>query len=41
MTTSAWVMLVITWSVIISFTGYFFMKVIRTPVREEGRDQGD
>ncbi len=35
MTTSAWIMLGITWSVIIFFTTKFFFKVLRTPIRED------
>lgn len=31
MTTSAWWMLILTWSVIIFFTGRFFLKVLRDP----------
>ena len=33
MTTSAWVMLVSTWAVIVYFTATFFLKVVRTPTR--------
>ena len=35
MTGSAWLMLVGTWSVILYFTGKFFLKVLRTPPRED------
>lgn len=31
MTTAAWTMLAITWSVIAFFTVRFFLKVVRTP----------
>lgn len=33
MTGSAWIMLVVTWSVIVFFAGRFFFKVLRTPSR--------
>lgn len=35
MTRSAWLMLGITWSVVIFFTARFFLKVLRTPPRDE------
>jgi len=35
MTRSAWLMLAATWFVIIFFTAKFFVKVLRTPQREE------
>jgi len=35
MTTAAWTMLIITWSVIIFFTGKFFWKVLTTPPRPD------
>lgn len=35
MTTAAWVMLAITWSVIAFFTGRFFVKVLMTPPRPD------
>ena len=35
MTTNAWIMLAITWSVISFFTGRFFMKVLMTPPRPD------
>lgn len=35
MTTAAWTMLIITWSVIIFFTGKFFWKVLTTPPRDD------
>lgn len=34
MSGSAWLMLGITWSVVIFFTAKFFLKVLRTPPRE-------
>lgn len=34
MTTAAWVMLVITWAVIATFTVRFFLAVVRTPPRD-------
>jgi hypothetical protein len=34
MTGSAWVMLGVTWSVVIFFTAKFFLKVLRTPPKE-------
>ncbi|HUP65356.1 MAG TPA: hypothetical protein VM557_08760 [Thermoanaerobaculia bacterium] len=36
MTGAAWLMLILTWGVIISFTSYFFIKVVRTPAIREG-----
>ena len=38
MTTAAWTMLVITWSVIFFFTGKFFWKVLTTPPRDDGEE---
>lgn len=35
MTAQAWLMLAVTWSVVIFFAGKFFWKVLRTPVRPE------
>jgi hypothetical protein len=35
MTDAAWAMLLITWSVVIFFTGKFFWKVLTTPTRSE------
>lgn len=35
MTAAAWTMLLITWGVVISFTLYFFVKVVRTPPRTD------
>lgn len=35
MTSAAWTMLIITWTVIIFFTGKFFWKVLTTPPRKE------
>ncbi len=34
MTGSAWLMLGVTWSVVIFFTAKFFLKVLRTPPKE-------
>jgi hypothetical protein len=34
MTGTAWLMLGVTWSVVIFFTAKFFLKVLRTPPRE-------
>jgi hypothetical protein len=34
MTGTAWLMLGLTWSVVIFFTAKFFLKVLRTPPRE-------
>ena len=39
MTTGAWMMLAITWSVIITFTATFFWMVYRTPIRPEREQQ--
>jgi hypothetical protein len=33
MTTSAWLMLAVTWSVIAFFTVRFFLAVLKTPMR--------
>ncbi|MGE0451607.1 MAG: hypothetical protein AB7Q29_18685 [Vicinamibacterales bacterium] len=38
MTTAAWIMLVFTWSVVIFFTGRFFLLVLRTPMHRRGDD---
>jgi hypothetical protein len=35
MTTAAWIMMLVTWSVIIFFTGRFFWKVLTIPPRED------
>ena len=35
MTGQAWLMLAVTWAVIIFFTGKFFLKVLRTPITPE------
>lgn len=35
MTTPAWIMLVVTWSVVAFFTVRFFLAVLRTPPRDE------
>jgi hypothetical protein len=39
MTTTAWMMLALTWAVIIYFTGYFFWKVLMTPIAPEREEQ--
>lgn len=39
MTGSAWVMLVVTWTVVIFFTARFFFKVLRTPILPERERQ--
>jgi len=36
MTGSAWIMLAVTWSVVAFFTARFFLRVLRTPTREDG-----
>ena len=38
MTTQAWIMLGITWAVILYFTGKFFWMVLKTPPRPEEPD---
>ena len=38
-TTAAWIMLICTWAVIIGFTLYFFIKVLRTPQRDEDEER--
>jgi hypothetical protein len=35
MTGAAWTMMLITWAVIIFFTAKFFIKVVRTPSRQD------
>jgi hypothetical protein len=35
MTLAAWTMLGVTWTVVISFTGRFFYKVLTTPPRRD------
>ena len=35
MTFEAWLMLGITWTVVIIFTGRFFMMVLKTPPKDE------
>lgn len=35
MTTGAWIMLAVTWTVITFFTVRFFLAVLRTPPRDE------
>ncbi len=39
MTTTAWIMLGVTWAIIIFFTGRFFWKVLKTPIRPEREAQ--
>lgn len=38
MTTQAWIMLGITWAVILYFTAKFFWRVLRTPPRPDEPD---
>ena len=35
MTTAAWTMLIVTWTVVIFFMGRFFWKVLTTPSRSD------
>jgi hypothetical protein len=35
MTTTAWVMLAVTWSIIVFFTARFFWMVLNTPISPE------
>ena len=39
MTTQAWLMLVVTWAVVIFFTAKFFLKVLKTPISPEREEQ--
>ena len=39
MTTDAWLMLGITWTIVIGFTMRFFLKVLRTPIAPERLEQ--
>jgi hypothetical protein len=39
LTTQAWVMLSITWAVIVYFTSRFFLKVLTLPIRPEREAQ--
>jgi hypothetical protein len=39
MTGQAWLMLAVTWAVILFFTGKFFLKVLRTPITPERDEQ--
>jgi hypothetical protein len=41
MTTAAWTMLIVTWAVILFFTGKFFWMVLTTPHPEELDDTTD
>ena len=36
MTTAAWIMLAVTWTVVIGITGYLFWKVLVTPLKKDG-----
>ena len=36
MTPAAWIMLIVTWSVIVFFAGRFLLAVMRTPPRSGG-----
>lgn len=40
MTTAAWAMLAVTWTVIGFFTARFFIAVLRTPVRPDRETEG-
>ena len=40
MTSAAWAMLVVTWSVIVFFTVRFFLKVLRNPTPPEPDEDG-
>ncbi len=35
MTRTAWIMLAATWTVVVLFAARFFLKVLRTPPRED------
>jgi hypothetical protein len=39
MTGAAWLMLIVTWSIIVSFTGYYFWKVLVTPPHTDAGDE--
>lgn len=39
MTTSAWIMMLVTWTVIISVASRFFIKVLRAPKLHRDDDQ--
>lgn len=39
MTGQAWLMLAVTWTIIILFTGRFFWRVLKTPIRPEREEQ--
>jgi hypothetical protein len=41
MTTSAWVMLTVTWSVVAFFTARFFLVILRTPMKRDATDGED
>jgi hypothetical protein len=36
MTVPAWVMLGVTWTIVTAFTMRFFLRVLRSPARDEG-----
>jgi hypothetical protein len=39
MTAAAWIMLAVTWTIVIGFTGRFFWKVLKTPISPERLEQ--
>jgi hypothetical protein len=41
MTTSAWIMLAVTWSAILFFTGKFFWMVLETPPKPDHEEEKD
>lgn len=38
MSLAAWIMLVVTWTVILSINAWLFLKVLRTPQRDPGEE---
>jgi hypothetical protein len=36
MTTGAWIMLLVTWSIVIGITTRFFWKILRKPAQDQG-----
>ncbi len=36
MTSGAWTMLIVTWTIVIGITARFFWKILRRPARKEG-----
>jgi hypothetical protein len=38
MTTSAWLMLAATWTVVLFVVSRFFIKILRTPLQEDDED---